>query len=66
MPLEMNPNHAVPLVFRHIGQGAVAQDARIIHQHVQIAERRNRQLDHLRCLFPVRHVMTADDSTATP
>ncbi len=58
--LQMHADHGVPLVLGHIGEAAVAQDAGIVHEHMQVAEAADRELDQLGGLPPVADIMTAD------
>ena len=42
----MHLDHRVPFRFHHVHQHAVAQNARVVHQNVQPAERFDRLIDH--------------------
>ena len=42
---QVHLDHGVPLVDRHVDQHAVAQDARVVHQHVEAAEGVDGRLD---------------------
>src|SRR5207249_3346760 len=45
--LEVDLDDSVPLALGHVHEHAVAEDARVVYQHVEAAERRDRLLDHL-------------------
>ena len=54
----------VPLGLGHVDDHAVAQDARVVHQHVQIAERVDRLLHEPLRAVPVGDVLAVDDGLA--
>ncbi len=59
--LEVNANHLVPVVFGEIHQYAVAQDTRVVHQHVQIAEGFERAVHEIGRAVPGGHVVVIGD-----
>ena len=51
--LEVDVDDRVPLGLGHVGDHAVAQDARVVDEHVQLAERVDRGLDQALAALPV-------------
>ena len=59
MTFEVDPDDGVPILFRHVGEQTVAQDAGIVDQDVETAERLDRHSDHGLGIRPVGHVVAA-------
>ena len=62
--LEVDADDRVPLVLGHREDHPVAQDARVVDEDVQLAERGDRQLDQFPGLFVVGHVTDVGDRAA--
>jgi hypothetical protein len=65
MAPEVDPHRLVPLVLGHVGDRPVAQDRRVVDEHVEATERVERGPDELAPALPVgavvagRHRLTA-------
>ncbi len=64
MTLEVDVDDDVPFGFGHVDDDAVAQDAGIVHQDVEIAERLDGLIDESLGAFPVGHVVAVDNRVA--
>ncbi len=62
--LQVHAHDAVPLVLGHVHDDAVAQDAGVVHQHVQVTERVDGLLDEATGAVPVGDVLAVDDGLA--
>ena len=62
--LEVHPDDVVPLLLAHVDEEPVPQDAGVVDQHVEVAERLDRRLDQALAALPVGHVVTVGDGTA--
>ncbi len=63
--LEVNGGDGVELLFAGVGEHAVPDDARVVDQNVQPAERVDRRLDETLGLRPVGDVRAAGDGFAS-
>jgi hypothetical protein len=63
--LEVHVDHGVPLGFGHVDDHTVAQDAGVVDEHVQIAERIDGLLHHALRTVPIGDVVAVDDGLAT-
>src|SRR5204863_2370935 len=57
VPLEMYAEDAVPVVFGEVDENAVAEDARVVDENVQVAEGLDRRLDQATGAVPARDVV---------
>ena len=55
--LEMHLDDSVPFGFAHVGEHAVAQDARVVDENVESAERRDGLIDESFCASPFADVV---------
>ena len=62
--LQVDVDHRVPVLFAQVDEHAVAQDARVVHQHVQGAEGVQRALDETLPALPLRDVVVVGDGLA--
>ena len=65
MALEVHGGDGVELLFAGVGEHPVADDARVVHQNVEAAERVDCGLDETLGLRPVRDVGSTGDGFAT-
>ena len=65
MTLQVHLDDRVPLLFGHVDEHPVAQDARVVDEDVEIAERLDRGVDEALRTFPVGDVVAVDDRLAT-
>ena len=54
MALEVDGDDGVPLLLGHVDQHPVAQDAGVVDQHVEVAERLDGGVDHALAALPRR------------
>jgi hypothetical protein len=59
--LQVHRDHRVPLGLGHVDDHPVAQDARVVHEHVQVAERVDGLAHEPLGTVPVGHVVAVDD-----
>ena len=64
-PFRWTRDHRVRFRLGHVDQHAVAQNAGVVHQHVELAELRDRLLDHLLGTGEVADVVAVGDRLAT-
>ena len=64
MTLEVDGDDGVPLGLGHVDDHPVAQDAGVVDQDVEVAERLDRRVDQALGAFPVGHVVGVDDGLA--
>lgn len=62
--LEVNGDDRVPLLLRHVEDHPLAEDARAAHQHVEIAELAEREIDDRPAPVHRRHALRARDGLA--
>ncbi len=62
--LEVHGDDRVPFGLGHVDEHPVTQDAGIVHQDVEIAERFDRGVDEALCTLPVGDVVGVDDRLA--
>jgi len=62
--LEVNRDDRVPLCLRHVHEHAVAQDAGVVDQDVEVAERLHGHVDHALGALPVGDVVVVRDRLA--
>ena len=62
--IQMHLDHRVPFLDRHVVEHAVAQDAGVVHHHVDAAEIVDRVLHHLLGVFPACHAAGVGDRAA--
>ena len=60
----MHVDDRVPFLLGHVGQHAVAQDAGVVDDDVQIAERLDRRVDQALRALPRRHTVAVGDCLA--
>jgi len=66
MTSEMDPDHRVPLLRRHVGERPIPEDPGIVDEHVEVAKGLHRQLNQLPRLLPIGDVVvTVDGPTST-
>ena len=56
----MHGDHRIPLVFGHVDQHAVTQNASVVHQDVEVAERFDGAVDEALSALPVGDVVAVD------
>jgi hypothetical protein len=64
MTFEVHVDHDVPLGFGHVDDHAVAQDAGVVHEHVQVTEGLDGLVDQALRAFPIGDVVAVDDRLA--
>ena len=64
MALQVHAHDAVPLLLAHVDDDAVAEDAGVVHEHVEVAERVDGLLDEPASAVPVGDVLPVDDRLA--
>ena len=64
MTLQVDVDDGVPLLLGHVDEDAVPQDAGVVDQHVQVAERFHGAVDQALPAFPVGHVVGVGDGFA--
>ena len=64
MTLQVHRDDGVPLQLGHVDEHAVAQDARVVHEHVEVAERLDRLVDEPLRTVPVRDAVDVGDGLA--
>ena len=61
VPSQVHPHDGVPLLVGHVDQHAVAEDAGVVHEHVQVAEGVDGRLHEPARPLPVGHVVAVGD-----
>jgi hypothetical protein len=62
--LQVHGDHGVPLLLGHVDEHTVAQDAGVVHEDVEVAERLDGGVDQALAAFPVGHVVAVGDGLA--
>ena len=65
MALHVHLDDGIPLRLGHVDHHPVAQDARVVDQHVQVAERFDGLVDHALRALPVGDAVAVGDCLAT-
>ena len=63
--LQVHVDDRVPVLFAQVHEDAVAQDARVVHEHVERAEGIEGTLDETLAPFPLRDVVVVRNGVAT-
>ena len=56
-PAQVHPYDGVPFIDRHVDQHAVAQNAGVVHQHIDAPERVNGRVNQAPGALVVRHII---------
>ena len=65
MPFQVHVDDSVPFFLGHVDEHPVAQDAGVVDENVEIAERLDRTVDQTLRTLPVSDVIAVDDRLAT-
>src|ERR1700730_330309 len=61
----MYSDHEIPLFLAHVGEGAISNDPGVVHEHIEIAETANGEIDQSVRVVPVADIVTARDRAST-
>ena len=65
MTFQVHRNHCIPFGFSHVHKNAVAQNASVVHQNIEITKSFDCSIDETLCALPISNVVVVRHGFAT-